>query len=430
MRMNNKSPVDRLAESIPKEDSRYFAIGGDPIGYEDWMAVVHEQFPDLTLPTEAIGSSIAQLWIQDIGNPFALVLIGPASSGKTITANFFTSLKEVVESRDNFTPASFVSQAANVSKEKLAKVDLLPQIKNKTLVVRDLAPIFGGREEDVQKHFSTFVRVLDGEGLQTHAGVHGKRGYEGDYMFVFIGCSTKVRTPVWRMMQNLGTRIYMLINTAKEKDVAALVEQNLSDTHKVKEKMVQKATRQRFASISERFPKGVQWNKELDDKEVLRVIAILAKLLAALRTPCHSYDEYEDGEEITVQKEFPDRANTGLYNLARGNALLRGKTSVSAEQYSILFEVALGSGFPKYAQIVRHMLAVGGSLKTAEVAQVLGGVSDDTATRYMNELTALGVTQGAQAGSGAGRPANTIELAAQYQELVKFYSPFIESFPN
>jgi hypothetical protein len=41
---------------------------------------------------------------------------------------------------DNFTPASFVSQAANRSSKNLAKVDLLPRPRNKVLLTAELAP--------------------------------------------------------------------------------------------------------------------------------------------------------------------------------------------------------------------------------------------------------------------------------------------------
>ena len=46
-----------------------------------------------------------------------------------IAINFFDGIKELTYSTDKFTPASFVSSAANVAKEDLADVDLLPRIQ-------------------------------------------------------------------------------------------------------------------------------------------------------------------------------------------------------------------------------------------------------------------------------------------------------------
>ncbi len=32
--------------------------------------------------------------------------------------------------------------------------------------------------------------ILDGQGLKTDSGTHGQRGYEGDYLFAWFGCTT------------------------------------------------------------------------------------------------------------------------------------------------------------------------------------------------------------------------------------------------
>jgi hypothetical protein len=87
---------------------------------------------------------------------------------------------------DNFTPASFVSHASNVKREELANVDMLPRIRYRTLIVRDLAPIFGVKEDELLKTIGILTRALDGEGLETDSGVHGKRGYKGDWLFMLL----------------------------------------------------------------------------------------------------------------------------------------------------------------------------------------------------------------------------------------------------
>jgi hypothetical protein len=51
---------------------------------------------------------------------------------------------------DQFTPKAFVSHAANRKPEQLAKIDLLPKLKDKTLLVKELAPIFRGREDSLR----------------------------------------------------------------------------------------------------------------------------------------------------------------------------------------------------------------------------------------------------------------------------------------
>jgi len=84
---------------------------------------------------------------------------------------------------DKFTPASFVSQAANQPTKALAKVDLLPRIKDKILLTPELATIFRGKPDELTQTFSTITRVLDGQGLQTDSGTHGRQGYTGQHGF-------------------------------------------------------------------------------------------------------------------------------------------------------------------------------------------------------------------------------------------------------
>jgi len=116
------------------------------MNYDIWRETIKKHFPDYVLGAEIGLSVISQLYIEDIKNPFALVYLDVPSSGKTIILNFFSELEEVYTT-DDFSPKSFVSHAANKSKEQLLEIDLLPRLKNKVLLVRDLAPIFGKRDD-------------------------------------------------------------------------------------------------------------------------------------------------------------------------------------------------------------------------------------------------------------------------------------------
>jgi hypothetical protein len=114
-------------------------------------------------------SVCATLLLEENTNPIALILVGGPSSSKTTVADLFADHKVAYVS-DNFTPASFVSHAANVTSKNLEKVDLLPRIKHKLLVTPELAPIFRGKDDELASRFSTITRVLDGHGLMTDSG--------------------------------------------------------------------------------------------------------------------------------------------------------------------------------------------------------------------------------------------------------------------
>jgi len=162
-------------------------------------------------------SIISQILIKEISNPFALVLVDVPSSGKTIAINFFDRIPELTYATDKFTPASFVSNASNVKKEDLKNIDLLPKLKYKMFLIRDLATIFSKRDDDLNECLGILTRVLDGEGLNTDTGVHGQRQYVGEYLFMILGASTPLPRKVWKMMGSLGSRLFFLNLGSKKK---------------------------------------------------------------------------------------------------------------------------------------------------------------------------------------------------------------------
>ena len=172
--------------------------------------MIRKNFPSLLRPAEACSSVIAQLLLNDVSNPFALALVDVPSSGKTITLNFFDGTPELTYTTDNFTPASFVSHASNVQRKELGNVDLLPRIRFRTLIVRELGSIFGANDDDLIKSLGLLTRVLDGEGLETDSGVHGRRGYKGDYLFMLLAGTPPIPPRVFKVMGNFGSRLFFL----------------------------------------------------------------------------------------------------------------------------------------------------------------------------------------------------------------------------
>jgi hypothetical protein len=203
---------------------------------------------------------VAQLLLNDISNPFALVLVDVPSSTKTITLNFFDGLDALIYPTDNFTPASFVSHASNVKREILGNVDLLPRIRYRTLIVRDLGSIFGVNEDDLIKSFGLLTRVLDGEGLETDSGVHGKRGYKGDYLFMLLAGVPQISHRVYKIMGNFGSRLFFRRLNSPDEDDEELIAQNKGPAWKLKELACRQATQNFLRTLWAANPKGVTWN--------------------------------------------------------------------------------------------------------------------------------------------------------------------------
>lgn len=382
---------EKTKNALPKENERFAKLEPKiPIDIEEWRGIIRDNFPDLLFPTEAGLSVIGQLLIEDIKNPFALVYVDVPSSGKTITLNFFSTAKDLIYTTDNFTPASFVSHSANTKKAELERNDMLPQIRYRTLLIRDLAPIFAKRDEDVQAMLGILIRVLDGEGLETNSGLYGRRGYIGDYLFMLLSASTPIRPRIWKVMGNLGSRLFFLNIDGVEKDEETLVSQ-LKNSCRDKEIICREATEEFIKTLWNKYPEGVFWNKENDDPQLLQIIARLAKVLAKLRSSINVWEEsfgskkYNHTQPIT---EMPDRLNQLLYNLTRGHALACGRENISREDLKTTLRIALDSAPPNRSKILKHLISNDGQLATNEVMDILK-CSRPTALKLMQEMALL-----------------------------------------
>ena len=380
--------VNRIAR-VPKPKSE--------VTFEEWKRVIQEAFPEYAYIAEIVLSVVAQLLINDVFNPFALVLIDVPSAGKTIILNFVTGILEIVYSTDKFTPASFVSNAANVKLEKLGDIDLLPRIRHKTLVIRDMSSIFGERDDDLLKSMGIMTRVLDGEGYQTDSGVHGQRQYVGDYVFQMLAASTPIPSRVFKIMANFGSRLFFVSLDSPDKGEDELANQLLAENYKVKERRCRAITREFLYTLWQRHSTGVDWDKSQEDKETIKKIGRISNLLAHLRAPMESSVEYDDeGKAETVFSppvtEKPTRINQLLYNLCRGHALIMGRRTINDEDLKIALRVALDSAQLNRIKLLKAVLRNGGELSTSQVEHEMA-VSKPMALKYMRELAALRVCQ-------------------------------------
>ncbi|MFH0795680.1 MAG: toprim domain-containing protein [Candidatus Omnitrophota bacterium] len=416
-----------------KDITDYFLAGGtveDFFGYaeagkeegmiteiEDWQRMISCHFPDLLFPAEVGLSVLAQLKIKDISNPFGLVFVDVPSSGKTIAINFFSEIEGFVYASDNFTPASFVSHATNRPRNELASIDLLPRIRRKMLMVRDLCSIFGERDEDLQKNLSILTRVFDGEGLQTESGVHGRRGYQGDYLFMFLGGSTPISPRVWKAMGNFGSRLFFLNIDSKPKDEDTLCNQlSAIETLRKREKICRTVTRLFAEGIFSRYKDGIEWDRGNDNPELVKIISRTALLLSCLRGTINVWKEGEGWNHTVPIIEKPDRINQLLYNLARGHALICDRQQISEEDIGVILEVAFDSCPVVRSKLFHLLLEKGRELSTDEIMDVLS-CSRPTAHKEMGVLSVLGIveTEMESEEEKGGRPPKTICLKKEFE---------------
>ena len=386
-------------------------------------SLVQRHFPKLKPAVDLALAVCATLLLKDNANPTAVVFVGPPSAGKSTVLEMFgdaTVNGEILcYVSDSFTPASFVSQAANVAAADLKEVDLLPRIRHKILVTPELAPTFRGNEDHLVGTFSVITRVLDGQGFSRDAGTHGQREYRGDYLFNWLGATTPFDQTVWKVMDQLGSRMFfLLVDQHKTLTAEDLMAMTSSVSYREKLAECRQAVHEFLQELFTCYGgvRGVTWDPENDPRDVRLWIARCAQLLAQVRgAPSKS--------NPLGSQEIPLRAHAVLLNLARGHALVQGRTQLTEEDVPLIAEVTF-STMPHPLGAVYRALAVHpqGLLTRAEVQAVLQVKSHNTARDVMEDFQISSVIR--YTSQGQGKSAHL----TFYEEWAWCQSPTFQAF--
>ena len=360
---------------------------------------IEKNFTNIYPVLEVCLSVKSQLLIKDITQPFALFLMGVPSCYKSTTLEIINCLSNCYKS-DKFTPKSFVSHSANVTKTKLSEIDLLPKIRYKTLITPELAPLFTGNEEMLIDTFGILSRVLDGRGLELDSGVHGKRGYSGDYYFVWLGAIVDIPHKVWRTVGNLGAKWYYL-RIPEEHQTSSQKIESIKKTlrgmpyHERLENS-QAAIREFWPCIEARNEEKIVWDKTKDDNKTFHRIVETSLLLSKLRASIptwHTSDPSSSGFHYNFEMpviEDPSRASSALYNLARGHAVLYGRNYITKEDLGVVIAVALSSAERERVALLKLLLENDGNIDV-ETFVTNSKVSENTARKEIQKMKILGL---------------------------------------
>lgn len=372
---------------------------------------VEWHYPHLWPAVEAGLAVCATLLLKDNANPTALIYIGPASAGKTTVASMFDEPAlegetlgrgTLVYRSDQFSAAAFVSQSATTAKEDLGGVDLLPRIRHKVLLTPDLVTMFRGKDETLTERFSIITRVLDGHGLTRDSGTHGQRGYTGDYLFAWLGCTTPFTDNVWRVMATLGSRLFFFsldsVSDPTENDLVKSMTSSVPSQQAVKD--CQQQVQRFLKTLFEKHGgiRSVRWSQRNTPKDVAHTMARLAMLIAIMRT------QVDQTEEGPAQKESAYRALAVLHNIAQGHALLSGRLRLSREELPLIARIALSS-MPVQRRAVLEAFAkhAGKPLSVIDVSEA-ASVCDNTARKIMREFDLLNIARYDEKGMGKASP--------------------------
>jgi hypothetical protein len=365
--------------------------------------VVKANLPDCWLPLEACLSIIGAAMLEDVDHCIGLILVGEPGGRKSTTLELLGSGTNKEQSADypitrlhNFTPASFVSHDASKKEDVLKKVDLLPQIKHKIIVVPELAPMFGQRFEDLTKDIATLTAVMDGKGYWSHSGTHGRRGYEGDYRFNMIAATTPLEHRVWQALGKLSSR-WIFYRLPQPSGTFTSLKNNFGQNKDMCRTFVEMFIKEFWQGYG-----TFNWKRENDADVWGELLHWSASAVSQWRGLLPKQDLTGYNPAVI---EVPNRLRETLYALARGHALLYQRQQI--EWPDVAFAIGLNfTNMPEdrlrvfkalddaYTAHVeaggdgKDLFNVGISLRAASRAV---GCSTDKAKSVLYELIHLGV---------------------------------------
>ncbi len=315
---------------------------------ERWNEVIGA---DKWLYMEACLSAVCTLFLKDNKNPLGLIIIGPSAGSKSTILNMFKYLpNNLTHHTDKFTPASFLTQATNVSQDKLESIDLIRKLPNRILLVPDLVSMFGKKEQEVRESLSILTRVMDGDGLSNDGGVQGHREFNEECVFVMLGAVVKIVPAIWRIVSEMGTRLLFIrmdrLNIHESQTDILIKQINNSKNYRDNEQQLKEMTDDLIKDKIERY--GIrqgEWNKE-HDEFVTRMISLISELISKLRVT-------EDNDIGLEQNETPYRVLSQLINLMQGRAILYDRDYIVEDDLSLALAVALSSVDVVRGQITR-----------------------------------------------------------------------------
>jgi hypothetical protein len=363
----------------------------------DVLEKVEHAYPGLGQTARLVLAAAAATRLQR-KHPLAVILIGGPSTGKTSLLMPLTkggkdsSLANSVLRVDDFTPASLVSHSANRKSTELSKTDLLPKMRDKCVVTKEMAPLFTGHEDELMKKFAVLASVLDGEGYISSSGNHGQRGYTDPITFTLLGAVTpEVLMPrVYSALTAIGSRFcfwempHRLLDPGSWRGAG-------SDRNKIE----LDAAGTLISFLDDFFgaiPPGSIQREQFTLTETDRVfLSNTASLMALLRSKI-TIDKDDEGKSFdsSTSTENPDRAFRYLEQIVFGSAILEDRRDVAITDLHLALGIALGSATPRYRKIARIFFEAD-AVRTVQDLTVRTGLDEGTVMKYTRQLQSFDV---------------------------------------
>ena len=268
------------------------------------------------------------------GNPFWLLVIGQSGGGKSTGVEAFyehcTSYQV-----DDMTDGALASGFTGVSPEDF----IIEKIKDKVVLISDLAGILQMPQDARNKLLSAFRRIYDGEYSREWGS--GQEAVKWKGKVGLIGATVPETDQVIRKMMDLGERFVRVYTEYSEEDALLAIQRALENVGKeaqIKEELQQAGN----AFLDEYIPKAqagighIQrpswWNTRLIN---------IANLTATLRTPASR----TQGGEIKYDPapEIGTRLVKQFSQLAHGNCINEDRGEVNERDLQLVLRLAVNS---------------------------------------------------------------------------------------
>lgn len=387
--------------------------------------------------------------IEDVTLPLIAIIQGNPATWKTLGMEMLRRWPDVCF-KDKITPKSWVTHAAKDNRDDLDAIDLIREMKDKMLVIPELAPIFMQYEEILFDTLSTVTRLADGNGLISHSGLHGNRGIDGTLMFTMLGAVVHVPPKVYKVLSTLGPKVYFYNTEFQQATKEDIINEIKDEKFESKKRAIKEAlfsylqwvevcpllieirtgnaegqgddTDRDDTSRYTVINRVIQWDKEKNDNYTIEKIAELALFLAKLRGNAYAYQtkpaanlqngdnreesyysdepqrsKYEYRYEEPIEEEAR-RAGKILYNAARSHAFeICGRNYLTEDDLIIPIKFALSAANRSRVRIVKLLLTAKNTddsfVNDLDTTYVMAATrsSKSSVHRTMKELQILGL---------------------------------------
>jgi hypothetical protein len=276
------------------------------------------------------------------GDPVWLLLVGPSGGGKTELLNMFLDSGNCF-GISKITKNTLLSGYTNVPPGQ----DLLFQMKDKLVVIKDLAPILEMGKDEQREIFSDFRDAYDGY-VSKSWGTGQTKTWTGK--FGLIAAATNAIDLRAKLFSELGERFIRvnLITDSKAQTDFAMARIGTEDQFRPELKKLGRAFLTHYQNASRTSSPVIPAN-------VRDLISRLGVLTAKLRTPV--IRNHAKQVEVLPNPEVGTRLSKQLTRLAQSSALLYESSIVNEKgDYRLALRVAIDSIPSRRLGLISHLL--------------------------------------------------------------------------